>query len=254
MSSKIPSHEQPDYSFVQNFYHVVDDRPNKLTRCFLEKTRVILVGHHECRTDNFKAVAQLLNSFATHEDLLLIEYQDRGTWVKSDTRGIRVLDLLKSFGLNKNLTIKGWDETSYGPQIGLMLTGKRPLDLDLLITKRNKSLAQAVNDDFKRYRKIFVLAGTLHFCLPIDVSLRFRELILKTPVYKELHIDLQKKRPVVIVPINKDKYAGLGDLTFYDHGPRRPLRSCNPLKIALCTIAILGLYSLSFISISFGKS
>ncbi len=95
----------------------------------LNKAKVIFIGHTETRSDHFYSIAVLLNSVATKRDLLLVEYVDRGMVVPLNRRNeVRALNLLVYYGFtNKKITIKGWDNTRFGPAIARMTKKEIPI-------------------------------------------------------------------------------------------------------------------------------
>lgn len=228
-------HDQIDYSFYQ------------MTPGNLGDAKVILIGHIETRSDHFVSIAALLNEIATERDLFLIEYVDRGEVAQ---RPVRLLSLLEAYGLKKrNIIMKGWDRTDKRDQIVQMIRGFIPYNMKIYVEERMDSMVQAIEDDYSRYERIFVIAGVNYFCVTPSPSVPMNEKVLVGLTFakfrQKLSEQLKDKKTITLVPVDRQHYEGMGDLSLTDPKPQNT-RPPSQILLHICCVATLVLAVCAF--------
>lgn len=181
----------------------------------IRNSKIILIGHRESDEGHNKMISLFLRGMVGPEDLILSEYVNVDETIIQKCRKVKnhdvfftpLLGILLTDLIKTGVTIKGWDKTSLKDQVIQILSNFESMnerDVDILFRQRNLCMVEAIHNDYKKYRNIFVIAGAAHFCMSYDFSEELKaELSEVKKVQEQTFKLLRQYNPIILVPIPK---------------------------------------------------
>lgn len=209
----------------------------------INSCRIFLLGYVEDDALHKKILSTYLRSVAGPQDLILSGYVNLDETIaqggkmtqKHEVYQIPLLGGLLQELIKTGVTIKGWDKTSLKEQIiEITLTSNllNTRSINILFGQRNDYLVNAVINDEKNYRNIYVLAGAAHFCIATIFSNCLKaQLEGEVKEIQQRTLDrLKDYQPIILMPLLDSVMM-------------------NKLKISYCFKFSLKCYAIAFIGL-----